>query len=1101
MAGCIQRTITAFCLVVLALRASPVCAQNSQATWVFGDRYMLQWKKDGQISRDPVFSRLTPLRTVEGAAAISDPCSGELLFQSDGLQIWDGGGTLVPGSQGLCSGTSSRQNVVFVPWKGHPGSVILFAALSTSGPGVDPISPGSDCKRTYTYSVLTRSSNGTYTITQKNVPLALERAPYGSEMIAATGTKAGDGYWVLTYDMGSQEVLAYHVDSLGVNHKPVITKTPNLDGQGQMQISPDGRKVAMNTLFATVFDFDNETGQLSNPQEINNIDVNSRFYQQVFKDLGVTFCSGTCFSPDSKLLYLVQQTSRTVQGVVTYLNRILQFDLTQPTFDEVINSVEVVYETANPTKQSGQLTSMMNLGVDERIWINMRSALDVIERPNVRGNGCVYREDVLALPFSSDVAGGTFPTVINSDLVADIGQASCRPPWPELAGDTVCAGECVVLRVQSRNEATSWSWLAPGSQQGNAAGSSVATFCYDQPGIYNVFASVGNEYGANDVSATVVVTAKPRGIIAVDTAVCRGTVVTAVASGGDKYRWLSPQVLANASAPLQSVLVQDSVVTFSVVVTANNGCVDTTHMVVRSTAVDVALLGDSTSCMGEVVTVRAVGAATYQWLTLPAGAVLAGDSATFTPTSDVQITVVGFDAASRCSDTAIRSVRVRPLPNVVAEGDTTVCPVEPVQLSATGASFYHWTPAAGLDNPTSATPVARVSVTTAFVVVGTDSLGCSSQDTVVVRVSSSGSVQLDADTTICGGETLQLVARSTSPNVEWIDLSDGSVVATGENIVLTPSSTVALLARIRSAVCSVMDTIVVSVIEPQVITAGPDTSFCFGGTATLTSSAGEATTWYGVSGELLGSGTYLVQQPAASTTYIATAPCSTPDTVAVIVRTRDRYVVTVGNTTVEVGSDFTVAMDINTDAPDARELRLLYDGRLISIEAIEPGQVLSSTGIGSQHCQTTVSIPNARSARCILSGRTYLAPVASTPITPSLEIGDTCSSISAVAGEITVTGCGINLRGGIVFGAPSITAFYSPNERLLSISTTNTLALPGSLRVTISNLIGEVVHDAEYLLSEGHTTVFVPISQFVLGVYAVQIHSGNTAATQLVAVY
>lgn len=1075
----------------LLCSAAAMHGQNSQATWVFGDNYVLQWKKGGQISRDPVFSQRPPLRSVEGAASISDSCSGDLQFQSDGLQIWYGDGTLVQGSQGLCSGTSSRQNVVFVPWKGHPGATFLFAALSTSGPGVDPIATGVDCIRTYTYSLIEKQPNGTFGITRKNVPLTPIRAPYGSEMIAATATRERDGYWVLTFDPYPQEVLAYRVDSTGVNPIPVISKVNGIIDWGQMQVSPDGRRVAMNSIFGSVFDFDNATGRLSGQQDIHSFDPRSRFYQQVYEGFGVFLCYATCFSPNSDLLYLSQQTSKTSNGVVTYINRILQFDLTLPTVSEVVNSVEVVFETANPSKQDGQFSSLMNLGIDKRLWINMDSVLDVIEYPNVRGKGCTYKEDVIPIPFSSNVGRGiSFPTVINSDLFPSPGQKSCRPPWPELVGDTICAGECVTLRVLSQHQASTWSWTAAGSNQGTSKGADSAVFCYDQPGTYVVYANVGNEYGTDEAVARVVVRAKPLASLSVDTLVCKGEVVTARASGADSYEWLSPKGLSNKTAPIQTVVITDSAVAFVVVATSKNGCADTAEVIVRSTAIDVTLTGDTVLCYGEFVTIRASGAVNYKWSGLPPGAVVAGDSAVLAVSGNSTVVVVGYDALSLCSDTASTSISVRSLPTLRALGDTTVCPGVPVSLSVSGATFYQWTPRAVLDDPTSASPVARVSATTTFVVVGTDVYGCISSDTVLVSVSSQGSVTLGSDTVICSGQTVDLHARSTSPDVEWIDLRNGTVVGTGEVLQLTPSATMSLHARIRAASCSVSDTIIITVTPPLVIAASPDTAFCEGGIVTLSSSAGDATKWYGASGESVGSGAILVQQPTSTTFYVATAPCSDADTVRVVIRPIDASTVTVGSTSVEVGTSFEVPFIVGAQQSGEREFQLSYDGRLIRIDAIQPGQVLSSSGIGTQTSVTTVSIPDATLASHVIYGRTYLAPVSTTQVIPTSRKDDTCSTVTAIPGVVSVTGCAPYARGGIVFGLQEIAVTYTPSERSLTISGMNS-GTQGTAHIVLSSLIGTRVVDVHVKLSVGQTTVSIPLEHIANGVYSVlAIHNG-----------
>ena len=59
---------------------------------------------------------------------------------------------------------------------------------------------------------------------------------------------------------------------------------------------------------------------------------------------------------------------------------------------------------------------------------------------------------------------------------------------------------------------------------------------------------------------------------------------------------------------------------------------------------------------------------------------------------------------------------------------------ESVQLNASGSKKYQWTPATGLDNATSASPIATPVRSTQYIVQGYDSIGCIALDTVAINV-------------------------------------------------------------------------------------------------------------------------------------------------------------------------------------------------------------------------------------------------------------------------------------------------------------------------------------------------------------------------------
>ncbi len=73
-------------------------------------------------------------------------------------------------------------------------------------------------------------------------------------------------------------------------------------------------------------------------------------------------------------------------------------------------------------------------------------------------------------------------------------------------------------------------------------------------------------------------------------------------------------------------------------------------------------------------------------------------------------------------------------PALSAGNDTIAAPGQPVQLSASGAVDYTWSPVAGLDDPASQNPVATNGSDVSYVLNGTDENGCTGSDTVNIRI-------------------------------------------------------------------------------------------------------------------------------------------------------------------------------------------------------------------------------------------------------------------------------------------------------------------------------------------------------------------------------
>lgn len=1074
--------------------------QNMTATWVFGDGYVLRWSSGGQLSRNPVLTRFSPLRSVEGTACISDSCSGKLTFQSDGLQIWNGDGMIIDGSQGLCSGISSRQNVVFVPWKGHPDNVFLFAAISAgpSGPGFDPIPRGRDCPEAYTYSLITKQPNGIYKVTLKNVALSPRGATSPSEIIAATGNHSGDGYWVLTYDFFADQIFAYLVDSSGVHAEPVASNVPEGALSGQLQVSPDGRRVAIVSRIISIYNFDNKTGRLSKQANLGNFDPNSSFYKKYYSDFQMTESGAVNFSPNSELLYVTQQAARRVDGKDQFFNRVLQFDLALADSEKISNSIEVVYETSERTKQIGYRTALMNLGIDGRLWLNMRSYLDAIEYPDRRGIECGYAENVIPLPKTSMEQGYSFPTIINSDVILASNTKTCRPPWSSIVGDTICIGTCAVVRTTSMNDAKTWKWYTPGSK-GTFMGSDTAIVCYDKPGEYDVFVTIGNDYGYEEVHTKVLVRPQPHVRLSVDTLACKSASAMVTASNADRVTWISPEeIIGNVSTRVEFA-VRDTVVV-TVVASSNDGCSDTATSIVRRLKMDMNISGDTFVCAGSTVKLRADGAHRYKWFGIPQDATLTDSTTEFTIQQNADVLVIGMDTLWMCSDSVRHHISVYPPPVVQASRDTAVCLMQPIQLSATGAYSYKWIPEEFLDDPNSATPIAHAPSTTRFVVYGTDTMGCMAADTVTVSTESPGYLRIANDTSICEGTAVQLTAESSSPFIEWVEMSTGKIVGLGPVLTVAPATTSTYIARTVRAICLTTDSVTIVVKPPQQLQAGNDTVVCQSSIVELYSSAGDSTTWMQTDGAVIGRGATLVVQPKISSTYIAIAPCSKADTVHIVVKSQTTIEARVGTSTVVVGGQFSLPLNLSSNLHGEQKIKLAYDGRLMMIESVEPGQLLTTKGSGTEYCETEILFSSKSESLHTLSGSTYLAPVVTSTISPLQYDVDSCLTFRSVTGSLAVTGCELANRGRLTTEALGILSSYSPRERLLTLRNIQ-MKRTECYHLELRSLTGAIVFQADVNMPSSQTTFAVSLDSVPNGIYMVTFHQQDLFWNGIALVY
>jgi len=77
-------------------------------------------------------------------------------------------------------------------------------------------------------------------------------------------------------------------------------------------------------------------------------------------------------------------------------------------------------------------------------------------------------------------------------------------------------------------------------------------------------------------------------------------------------------------------------------------------------------------------------------------------------------------------------------------GNSVVLGSDPSAANGYGDYLYLWSPAVGLDDPTSANPLASPTITTTYLLTVTDLQSCSVQDEVIVTIQASG-IDLSVD--------------------------------------------------------------------------------------------------------------------------------------------------------------------------------------------------------------------------------------------------------------------------------------------------------------------------------------------------------------------
>lgn len=217
------------------------------------------------------------------------------------------------------------------------------------------------------------------------------------------------------------------------------------------------------------------------------------------------------------------------------------------------------------------------------------------------------------------------------------------------------------------------------------------------------------------------------------------------------------------------------------------------------------------------------------------------------------ITVSDSVGCSLARDTV--NITVKPAAIITVSNDTAICPGNSVLLSAVGGSVYSWSPVTNLSNPTSPNPTATPQINTTYYITVTDSIGCVIQDSVIITLKESPTVNLGNDTAFCLGGQVLLSVDTVFDSYLWQDNSTS-------NTMMATTAGVYWL-QVTNQCGTARDTVIVQTYAPPVVSLGNDTTTCFGQSVLLDASNPGATYWWSDSSTLqtlqvTNSGTYYV---------------------------------------------------------------------------------------------------------------------------------------------------------------------------------------------------------------------------------------------------
>lgn len=349
--------------------ADAFCQKESNH-WCFG-----QYNTINFDNCTPIASTETSLYSIEGASCISDKTTGELLFYTNGVTVWDRNDSPMPNGSGL-SGNQSNTQVLITPMPGSSNKFYIFTTdlQGNSGPGLR-------------YSIVDMTLNSGFgDVLTKNYLL---HNPIVCEKLTATWHSNGTDIWVVAHEFGNNNFLSFQISSVGVSATPIISSIGfnhigGYDSRGELKFSPNGNKLSNATngdgsgiCANELFDFNTTTGVVSNCISLPN------------ENWGY----GTCFSLDNSKLYF---TTSPVFATSTTYSKLYQFDLSSGVPSTIIASKCIIDSVNVFTENSYQ---SCYLGLDGKIYVALYGAnyIGMINSPDVAGTSCNFVKNGLYL--------------------------------------------------------------------------------------------------------------------------------------------------------------------------------------------------------------------------------------------------------------------------------------------------------------------------------------------------------------------------------------------------------------------------------------------------------------------------------------------------------------------------------------------------------------------------------------------------------------------------------------------------------------------------------------------------------------------------------
>lgn len=455
---------TAFALLLLMSLSLTLPAQVNRCSYVIPrqtDNWLFHANSGIRFDENGVFVNNPPIPNlgIGTRTSVFSDNNGDLLVYTDGALVYNKNHERINFGEALNSHAISPS--IIIPRPLSENYLYIFTIGYT-----EMLSPLG-----FFYSSVDLSlGGGVGSVYERNRQLL----PQAAAMLSAVENREKDGFWVVTRGLEDRTFYSFKITSSGINTNPVESRnigteiSSNVIGEiypqliGALKFSPKGDRLAMCSTggnFIELFDFDNETGLVSNPISLSIPPSHLLPGQMVVPN-------SLEFSKDGTKLYV---------NFYSFINviadsRIYQYDL--------LNGLQ--YTLINDTPLAQNLNSMQ-LARDGKIYITRQgsSSLAMIGSPDRPGISCNFVESAVDL--------GIFTV---SELRRRTGLPGFVQSYfdnPHFDYDTKCDGDITEFWLHNptfSDATTTWDF---GDAGNTTPGTGLRpTHQFSGPGVYNV---------------------------------------------------------------------------------------------------------------------------------------------------------------------------------------------------------------------------------------------------------------------------------------------------------------------------------------------------------------------------------------------------------------------------------------------------------------------------------------------------------------------------------------------------------------------------------------------------------------------------------------